>query len=253
MTSSPSVNLYSQGGGTASSAQFPSSPVRATRAPATTDVKGQFGLFPIGQIWIDTSAPANYMLSDFTASAGTVTATWNLLSAGSGDLDTLDGDSGSATPTAGAITIAGTANEVSTSATGSTVTLSLPSAITAPGSLTTTTTLTATAGDITATDGNLVLGTAGNKIEIATGADASAGSATLTAGTVTVSTSAVTADSLIYISRKSIGATGAAATGNLVVGTVTAGTSFVINSVDPADATSLQATDVSVIDWVIIN
>lgn len=101
--------------------------------------------------------------------------------------------------------------------------------------------------------GNVSLLTAGNKLEIATGANASAGTATLVGGTATVNTTAVTASSIILLTRQSIGATGAAALGLLTVGTVVAGTSFVINAVSEADATALAATDVSVIGWVIIN
>lgn len=108
-------------------------------------------------------------------------------------------------------------------------------------------------GSVTTTNGNLVLGTAGNKLSIATGANASVGTATLAGGTVTVNTTAVTASSIIILTRQSVGATGAAATGNLTIGTVTAGTSFVINAVQAADATALQASDVSVIGWMIIN
>lgn len=160
---------------------------------------------------------------------------------------------------AGLVTMAGTANQITTTGGLNTLTFSLPSAITAPGSLTTTTTLTATLGAITATNGNLVLGTAGNKIlstSVATTTTAGAnsfGSVVLVGGTATVNTSAVTASSLIIISRLSIGATGAAALGHLSVGTITAPTSFVINSLQAADATALQASDVSKIMWVIIN
>lgn len=127
------------------------------------------------------------------------------------------------------------------------------------GSLTTTTTLTATLGAITATNGNLVFGTAGNKIIStsvgtlpAAGAN-SFGSVTLAGGTATVATTSVTANSLVVIWRQSIGATGAAGLGMLSVGTITAATSFVINALQPADATALQASDVSVIGWMIIN
>jgi hypothetical protein len=126
-------------------------------------------------------------------------------------------------------------------------------ALSTVASVTAATSLTATLGNITATNGNLVLGTAGNKLQIATGANASVGTATLVGGTVTVSTTAVTASSLIMLTRQSIGATGAAALGVLTVGTVVDGVSFDINAVQAADATALQATDVSVIGWQIIN
>lgn len=127
------------------------------------------------------------------------------------------------------------------------------------GALTATTTLTATLGDITATNGNLVLGTAGNKIKstsVASTTTAGAnsfGTVTLVGGTATISTTAVTANSIIILTRQSVGATGAAALGELSVGTITAATSFVINAWSQADATALAATDVSVIGWMIIN
>lgn len=130
---------------------------------------------------------------------------------------------------------------------------------TTAGSITSATTLTATLGNIQATNGNLVLNTEGNKIvstsvgtTTAAGAN-SFGSVTLAGGTATVATTSVTANSLIVIWRQSIGATGAAALGHLTVGTIVAATSFVINAVQAADATALQASDVSVVGWMIIN
>lgn len=127
------------------------------------------------------------------------------------------------------------------------------------GALTATTSLTANLGDITATNGNIVRGMAGNKdvySSVATDGTAganSAGTATLAGGTITINTTAVTASSQIRLYRQGIGATGAAALGILTLGTVTAGASFVIESVQAADATALQASDVSVIAWEIVN
>lgn len=131
--------------------------------------------------------------------------------------------------------------------------------LTQAGALTATTSITATLGNITATNGNLVLVAAGNKINHTSVAATSAagansiGSVTLVGGTVTVATTAVTASSLIKIWRQGVGATGAAALGVLSVGTIVAATSFVINAWQPANATALQASDVSVIGWEIIN
>lgn len=108
-------------------------------------------------------------------------------------------------------------------------------------------------------NGNIIKNVAGNKdvyTSIATTTTAganSAGTVTLTGGTATISTTSVTANSKIRMTRQSVGATGAAALGVLSIGTITAGTSFVINAVQAASATSLQATDVSVILWEIIN
>lgn len=121
------------------------------------------------------------------------------------------------------------------------------------------TTLTATLGNITATNGNIVRGTAGNKdvytsVASTTTAGAnSAGTVVLVGGTATISTTAVTASSQIRLYRQGVGATGAAALGHITLGTVSAGVSFVINAVQAADATALQASDVSVIGWEIVN
>ena len=127
------------------------------------------------------------------------------------------------------------------------------------GSITAGTTLTATLGNITATNGNIVRGTAGNKdvySSVATTTAAgtnSAGTVTLTGGTATIATTAITAASIIRLYRQGIGATGAAALGIVTLGTVSAGVSFIINAVQAANATALQASDVSVIGWEIVN
>lgn len=77
----------------------------------------------------------------FAASGAVLTGT---ITAGTNLIATLTGDSGGAiSPLSGNITVAGTANQITTTGTANTVTCSLPSAITAPGSLATTTSLTA--------------------------------------------------------------------------------------------------------------
>lgn len=158
------------------------------------------------------------------------------------------------TQTSGAInTINGTANQITASTTNGVTTLSTPATFVAPGSI------TAASGAITATNGNIVRGTAGNKdvytsVASTTTAGAnSAGTVTLVGGTATIATTAVTASSIIRLYRQGIGSTGAAALGLLSRGTISAGVSFIINSVQAADATALQASDVSVIGWEIVN
>ncbi|OCX52657.1 hypothetical protein BEL04_14520 [Mucilaginibacter sp. PPCGB 2223] len=91
--------------------------------------------------------------------------------------------------------------------------------------------------------GNLNLVSVGNKLKIATGTNASIGTATLVAGTVTISTTAVTASSKIFITRNTTGGT----IGSLSVPStsITANTSFVINSD--------SASDTSTINWWVIN
>lgn len=143
--------------------------------------------------------------------------------------------------------------------TANALTLSQAGALNATTSITAGTTLTATLGAITATNGNLVLNTAGNKIVStsvgstdAAGAN-SFGAVTLVNGTVTVATTAVTANSIIILTRQTVGTTGANDLGILSIGTIVAATSFVINAWTVTNATALQADDQSVIGWMIIN
>lgn len=91
--------------------------------------------------------------------------------------------------------------------------------------------------------GNLALLSAGNKIKIATGSNASLGTATLVGGTVTVNTTAVTASSIIYLTCNTPGGTQGFL--SAPVASITAGTSFVINS--------SNGSDTSTVNWLIIN
>ncbi len=196
----------------------------------------------VGDIQVNKSTNTAYMLTSTNASG----QTWTALGSGTtGAVVTLTGGSGGAiSPTAGNITLAGTANQITTTGSGSTITSSIPSTFIAPGSIAATTTLTATLGNITATNGNLVLNTAGNKLSIATGANASIGtSAAMTAGTVTVSTTAVTASSKIFLTVNTPGGTQGVL--SAPTASIVAGTSFVINS--------SNAADTSTVNWLIIN
>lgn len=245
----------------------PPDTIVAERAPTTTDTK--YRLF---QIWLNDDT------NDFYIYAGA--GVWAAF-AGSGiGIATIN----TQPPLVNNFTLAGTASQITATTTAHTVTFSLPSTITTPGSLTTTTflasgstitagtgivattgnivastgnitttagsitsatTLTATLGAITATNGNLVLGTAGNKLSIATGSNASVGTTAAlsgTPGTITVSTTAVTASSIILISRNTPGGT----LGNLSVpsASISAGVHFIINS---------DANETSTVNWMIIN
>ena len=95
----------------------------------------------------------------------------------------------------------------------------------------------------TSISGNLALSTAGNKISIATGTNASVGTATLVGGTITISTTAVTANSIIICNH----VTPIVTQGILSVpaASIVPGVSFTINSDSVADASS--------INWWIIN
>ena len=99
---------------------------------------------------------------------------------------------------------------------------------------------TGTAVNIT---GDLNLTTAGNKIKITTGANASIGTATLVGGTVTVNTTAVATGSIIMININT--PSGTPGLISAPAASIVNGTSFVINSSSVADT--------STINWWIIN
>lgn len=232
----------------------PCFPAYLTSAPTAQTIYMPYGIVQVGQIVVVPTVGAWICIGLLAAVSG-LTATWEQLVTSSGNI----------------LAVTGTANQITATTTAGTVNLTIPATFIAPGSIASTTTMaagtalsagttiTATLGNITATNGNLVLGTAGNKIvstsvgtTTAAGAN-SFGSVTLVGGTATIATTAVTANSLIKLSRQSIGATGAAALGQLTVGTISAGTSFVINAALTATATSLATTDVSVVNWEIVN
>lgn len=83
-----------------------------------------------------------------------------------------------------------------------------------------------------------------------TGAAGRAGTATLVAGTATISTTAVTANSIVLLSRKLHA--GAPIGADLECPTRTVATSFVVNSIDVATGATV-ATDTSTFDWLVIN
>ena len=224
------------------------------RAPGVNDKK-----YRIGTIWINKTANTVYQLTSVSAGS----ATWTQLdnSGGGGSFSSLTVTPGpvSLTGTVGINTSGAGVTTIGTGGTGATAIGNATGNTAVTGSLTASTTLTATLGAITATNGNLVLGTAGNKIvstSVGTtdaAGDNSFGSVTLVAGTATVATTAVTADSLIVLWRQSLGATGANPIGMLTVGTITPATSFVIRASTTASATTDVASDVSVVGWMIIN
>ncbi len=91
--------------------------------------------------------------------------------------------------------------------------------------------------------GNFALLTAGNKIKIATGSNASMGTATLVAGTVTVNTTAVATGSTIFVSCNTPG--GVQGILSAPAASITNATSFIINSSNVADT--------STVNWWLIN
>lgn len=140
------------GGGTPSN---PPNVIVKSSSPSSSFVAAN-----LGDLFVDTTTHNIYSLVNKASGV----ATWTLLGGATGQVSTETGDTGTATPASGNIKHAGTANQITTAASGATITYSLPSAITAPGSLTTTTTLTATLGDVTATNGNFVSSASGKGV-----------------------------------------------------------------------------------------
>ena len=127
--------------------------------------------------------------------------------------------------------------------TGGATPLNLEGGLLTAGAVLSNTTITATLGAITATNGNLVLGSAGNKLVIhaTTAANDSVGTtAAMTAGAVTITSSAITASSKIIYSRRTLGTVG----GNVAISAQAGGS---------ATLTSDAATETSTFDYLIIN
>lgn len=101
--------------------------VIANRAPASTDVG-----YPLGQSWLNKATNISYMLNGFSSGV----PVWSVISAGSGDLDTLTGDSGGAiAPVGGNIDILGGTN-VGVAGSAGTLTVNLDAAISLATSVT---------------------------------------------------------------------------------------------------------------------
>jgi hypothetical protein len=87
----------------------------------------------------------------------------------------------------------------------------------------------------TTLNGNFTLGTAGNKLSITTGSNASVGTGTFSSGAATISTTAVTANSLIFIQY-----TSCSNCGTNYISARSAGTSFTVTSTNGSDASTFN-------------
>lgn len=223
----PGAQVYTQGFGTSNlDVAFP---IYLDSAPTSTYGVG----FPIGKRAIVESTNSEYVLTSKSTSGGVTSTTWTVAGSPTGAVATETGDTGTATPSSGNIKHAGTANEITTAASGATITYSLPAAITAPGSLTTTSTLTA-----------------GTELGVTGGAATDyIGQATLASGTVTVANTNIAATDRIFVTRSDLNSS--SALGELVI-TITPATSFTITSVSIADGSTTITGDTSIVDYVII-
>ena len=201
MTQLASAPVYTQGFGS----QPQNTPVIATVSPNSTNIH-----YPIGTRWINTAIGAEYVLVDLVTSLGVTTATWAAAAGGSVELSTLTGDTGTAVPSAGNIKIAGTTDEITTAASGSTVTLTIPSTFIAPGSIASTTTIAS-----------------GTTLTAGTGLTVTTGGATITAGglTVTAGGAGITGTTNINTTGASVTTIGTGGTGAVDIGNATGNTS----------------------------
>lgn len=119
-----SSSLYSQGYGNTSSASFPGNAIKASRAPASSDIRGPQGFYSVGQLWVDTSSGSSFQLVNITSVAGAVAASWTSLGGGASSFSQLSGNSGTAFPSGGNINVIG-GDGVVTSGSGDTLTISL--------------------------------------------------------------------------------------------------------------------------------
>lgn len=229
----------------------------------TTAGSGEITFSLIGPYTPATYTAHSVLLGEGTASIGTVgpdaTSGIALISQGAsadpifGTVTVPGGGTGATTLTAHGVLVGEGTSAITALSVGATGTLLAGSTGANPaftgspsvsGSLTAATTITATLGAITATNGNLDLATAGNKLLIATGANASIGTSdAMTAGSITISTTAVTASSIISLTANTPGGTPGIL--SAPTASITAGTSFVINS--------SSSLDTSTVNWWIVN
>ena len=125
MTSPVASNNYAIANGASSTAPFIT--IIESRAPTGNDGPNQKYL--VGQRWVDAGdGHAEYFLLGYISFAGVVQANWVQLSGGSGNLQTLTGNTGGAlSPDSGNINIVGDSSGIQTSGSGSTLTATLAS------------------------------------------------------------------------------------------------------------------------------
>lgn len=200
----------------------------------------------LGTIAVDNAHNRAYML---TSKLGGVSSWTTVGTLSGGGVAVLSADTGVAAPNLGNISISGTNDQITTTASLHAITLSLPTDLVAPGSITATDNITSNGNilgssvtathDITSSFGDLKL-TQG-KLVIPAAPNASVGTATLVGGTATISTNQVTALSLVFLTNAAPSGT----PGILSVGTIVPGISFIINST--------SSLDTSHVNWWIIN
>jgi hypothetical protein len=100
----------------------PCFPMYLPAAPTSQTIYAPYGVVQVGQIVVVPAVGA-WICLGLLASVSGLTATWEQFISSTGDLLSLITDSGTATPTVGAITISGGTTGLTTSASGSTIDL----------------------------------------------------------------------------------------------------------------------------------
>jgi hypothetical protein len=189
MAFSPGANLYGIGVG-----YHPENievPFYSNRNPLSSDTAN--GFFPVGKWWVNIGNSLWYLLS-FTATSTGTTANWVEITTSAGSI----------------LSVLGTTNQITATTSAGVVTLTIPATFIAPGSIAATTSLTATLGNITATNGNFVASTAGTGL-VLTPVTAS-GTTTATAngrsGVVTITTPSIAAGAVFTMTITNTSVTG---------------------------------------------
>lgn len=133
--------------------------------------------------------------------------------------------------------------------TSNALTLTQAGALGATTSITAGTSMTATAGDITATLGNVVVNGAAKQLQVHGGAATDfIGQATLVNGTATVLNTNIAATDRVFLTRSAVNASTALGVFKSVI---TPATNFIITACKTADATT-ETNDVSTVDYFIV-
>ncbi len=186
---------------------FPS-PIASNRPPTTAD-KGQ-----IGQTW--TVVPLNdyYVLTSIVNNL----ATWQLVAAGGGALNTITTNGGVVAPVAGNINlVGGGATNITTSGAGATATVAVISSPSFAGTTTVATGLISTAGNIVATAGQVNAGTsitagtfvnAGTTGTFGTGITSTLGNIVASSGNISATLGSVSANTTVTAGTNLVGTLG---------------------------------------------
>jgi hypothetical protein len=183
-------------------------PIVSDRAPLGSDKA------PIGQTWVVVPLNDYYVLTSIVANV----ATWQLVVAGGGALNTITTNAGVVAPVAGNINlVGGGATNITTSGAGATATVAVISSPSFAGTTTVATGLVATTGNIVATAGQVNAGTsmtagtfmsAGTTVTAGTGITATTGNITASTGNIVATAGAVQANTTVTAGTTLVGTLG---------------------------------------------